>query len=431
MRKPSTIRILAVLALLAMSGLTAKAQWTLIDSLPTPRGFTTAQEIDGKIYVIGGAFNLIENTSIVEVFDPFATDGNRWDTVASLPVPISAAASATVNGKIYVFGGVSEHNSPLWYDSVYEFDPDNGPEGTWTLIDTMPKGPRAFLTACAVGNLVYVIGGRTPSQFSIRRVERYNTLTKDWETLPDLIIERSNPVSGQLHGIVYAIGGVGDPTNVVEKFDGTQWTVATTDAGDPISIDIWWGGSVTYGGNLYALGGIANSTLIFRDATLKFNPHNGVSFFASGPWDKAAFGTAILPTPGTEDEFCIFALGGILEPFFSPTVPGPAVSGTVLAYCDALSAVKDVALPDELLSQNTPNPFSTQTTIAYELKKSANVSLQVFDLTGRAVATLQNGYQGAGAYTATWDASGLPAGIYLYQLKMDEGVLTRKCVLQN
>lgn len=435
MKQTSIIRTLAVFTLLAMSGLAAQAQWTLADSLPTPRGFTTAQEIGGKIYVIGGAFNLIENTSIVEVFDPFATDGNRWDTVASLPVPVSAAASATVNGKIYVFGGVSEHNAPLYYDSVYEFDPDNGPEGTWTLIDTMPEGPRAFLTACAVGNLVYVIGGRTPSQFSIRRVERYNTLTKDWETLPDLITDRSNLISGQLHGAIYAIGGVNaNPTCCnVEKFDGTQWTVANTDDGTPIFIDIWWGGSVTYGGNLYAFGGIANSTLIFRDETLKFNSHHGVSFFASGPEEKAAFGTAILPYPDSQDTIfhCMYAIGGILEPFFSPTVPGPAVSGTVLAYCDALSAVKDVALPDELLSQNTPNPFSTQTTIAYELLKSANVSLQVFDLTGRAVATLQNGYQAAGAYTASWDANGLPAGVYLYQLKIDEGVLTRKCVLQN
>ncbi|MBK8493053.1 MAG: T9SS type A sorting domain-containing protein [Saprospirales bacterium] len=434
MKQTSTIRILAAIALLAMSSLTVNAQqWGVIDLLPTPRGFTTAQEINGKIYVIGGALTQSQSTSIVEVFDPFATDGSRWDTVASFPVPICAAASVVVSDKIYVFGGKPTHNSPLWYDSVYEFDPASGPEGAWTLVDTMPLGPRAFLTACAVDTLVYVIGGRTPSLFSIRRVERYNTTTGDWETLPDLITDRSNLITGQLHGAVYAIGGVN--ANPIccdtEEFDGTQWTVATTDDGTPVVINSWWGGGVTFGGNLYVVGGILTGTGSPLYETRKFNPHNGVSSFASEPGVKAAFGIAIMPDPETQDTQCIYAIGGILEPFFYPSLPGPAVDNTVWELCDTLSGVKDLAVSNVLLSQNIPNPFTAQTTITFELKNAADVSLQVFDLSGRVVATLFDGRRAAGEYSVAWDAAGMQAGVYCYRLQTNGGVWTRKCILQN
>ncbi len=102
-----------------------------------------------------------------------------------------------------------------------------------------------------------------------------------------------------------------------------------------------------------------------------------------------------MPDPETQDTLCMYAIGGILEPFFDPSAPGPAVDNTVWELCDTLSGVKDLGLSDAQLSQNAPNPFSTQTTITYELKSPADVLIQVFDLSGRVVATLFDGRQGA------------------------------------
>ena len=435
MKQKSTIRILAVIALLAVSGLTAKAQWEIVDSLPTPRGFTTAQQIGGKIYVIGGALSPSESTSIVEVYDYYATDGNKWDTVASLPVPICAAASAKVGDKIYVFGGRLTTESPDFYNSVYEFDPENGPDGMWTLVDAMPLGPRAYFSACTYNDTVYLIGGRTESSFAIGRVEKYCPPSGEWSTLPDLNTPRGNLVTGQIHGIVYAIGGVNTSSSCcdVEEFNGIEWTSDTTDDGTPTFMDIWWGGSVTYGGNIYAFGGAKNETGYWSNETLKFNPHSGPSFFEFGPENKAAFATAILSDTGSEESFCMLAIGGILDPFFFPGLPGPSVSNTVMTWCGPLSDVKELKVhtTTATLSQNTPNPFSSQTMITFELKNAADVSLQVFDLSGQVVATLFDGYQGSGEHTVIWDAGGMPSGIYLYQLKTEEGVWMRKCILQN
>ncbi len=73
------------------------------------------------------------------------------------------------------------------------------------------------------------------------------------------------------------------------------------------------------------------------------------------------------------------------------------------------------------LYQNTPNPFSSETTIAYELKQSGFVTLQVFDITGKVVATLEQSEKPVGFYRVKWNRLSttnhvVSHGIYLYKL---------------
>jgi len=75
------------------------------------------------------------------------------------------------------------------------------------------------------------------------------------------------------------------------------------------------------------------------------------------------------------------------------------------------------------LYQNTPNPFNSETTISYELKQPGYVTLQVFDITGKIVATLEQGENPAGFYRIKWDRlsannSVVPRGIYLCKLDL-------------
>lgn len=78
------------------------------------------------------------------------------------------------------------------------------------------------------------------------------------------------------------------------------------------------------------------------------------------------------------------------------------------------------------LTQNYPNPFNPQTTIRYTLAEAGPVRLTVFDLLGREVTTLVHGTRLAGSHTATFDATGLPSGVYLYRLEAGGQVLTRQ-----
>ena len=81
------------------------------------------------------------------------------------------------------------------------------------------------------------------------------------------------------------------------------------------------------------------------------------------------------------------------------------------------------------LSQNYPNPFNPSTRITYSIQKAGFVSLKVYDILGREVATLVNGYQQANQYSVTFNASNLASGIYLYKLKAGDYVQTRKMLL--
>jgi hypothetical protein len=77
--------------------------------------------------------------------------------------------------------------------------------------------------------------------------------------------------------------------------------------------------------------------------------------------------------------------------------------------------------PDKfVLNQNYPNPFNPSTILSYTLKSDAQVKLTVFNLVGQSVQVLVNEYQSAGYYEFSFDASDLPAGIYLYKLQVGD-----------
>ncbi|MBP7886927.1 MAG: T9SS type A sorting domain-containing protein [Candidatus Marinimicrobia bacterium] len=83
-----------------------------------------------------------------------------------------------------------------------------------------------------------------------------------------------------------------------------------------------------------------------------------------------------------------------------------------------LSGIKEEAIPREYsLSQNYPNPFNPTTTIGYQLPISSYLTLKVYNLLGQEVATIFEGVQQAGNYTAILDGSNLTSGIYFYKME--------------
>jgi len=81
------------------------------------------------------------------------------------------------------------------------------------------------------------------------------------------------------------------------------------------------------------------------------------------------------------------------------------------------------------LQQNYPNPFNPTTVILYDLHERSHVTLTVFDLLGRSVATLVNAAENAGRHHAIFDASHLATGTYFYRLQMGAHSITRKMLL--
>ena len=88
------------------------------------------------------------------------------------------------------------------------------------------------------------------------------------------------------------------------------------------------------------------------------------------------------------------------------------------------------SLPTEFsLSQNYPNPFNPSTVINYELPSSNFVTLKIYDLVGKEVATLMNEKLDAGRYTATFNGSNLASGMYFYKISAGNFTFVKKMVL--
>lgn len=89
------------------------------------------------------------------------------------------------------------------------------------------------------------------------------------------------------------------------------------------------------------------------------------------------------------------------------------------------------------LSQNYPNPFNPSTIINYTIPESANaagtslVKLIVYDMMGREVAVLYNGFRPAGRFQSTFDGSGLSSGMYMYRLTVDNQSISRIMMLMK
>jgi outer membrane protein assembly factor BamB len=78
---------------------------------------------------------------------------------------------------------------------------------------------------------------------------------------------------------------------------------------------------------------------------------------------------------------------------------------------------------------NSPNPFNVSSIISYNLETSGNVTLEVYDLLGRRVATLVDGEQQSGEHQVLWDASQCASGIYFYRLTAGDFTETRRTTL--
>jgi hypothetical protein len=81
------------------------------------------------------------------------------------------------------------------------------------------------------------------------------------------------------------------------------------------------------------------------------------------------------------------------------------------------------------LFQNYPNPFNPTTTINYQLPQTGNVTLKIYDILGREVATLVNEQKNQGRYSVNFDASSLASGVYIYRIKVNDYVCSKKMLM--
>ncbi len=193
--------------------------WETKTPMPTPRADLHASVVDGKIYLIGGKerwgeASLYHELDVNEVYDP---TNDTWTTASPLPVPVFGYASAVVDGKIYVFGGARQiltgFNDLTSIGSTQVYDVKND---TWSNKASIPNAV-SFAAAEATGGLtapqrVYLVGGFNQFGYS-NTVSVYDVERNRWGSAAAMPTARGYLTMAVVEDVLYAVGG----------FDGATW----------------------------------------------------------------------------------------------------------------------------------------------------------------------------------------------------------------
>ena len=113
---------------------------------------------------------------------------------------------------------------------------------------------------------------------------------------------------------------------------------------------------------------------------------------------------------------------------------GAYVNGEIVWGDTTVTNIEDdinTDLNDYMLFQNYPNPFNPSIKITYNIPQRSNVSLRIYDVLGKEIATLVNEQKEAGTYSIQFDASKLSSGVYIYSIQAGDFLESRKMILMK
>lgn len=395
-------RKISILVVLLLGCAVLPAQiWQMKAPMPTPRKGMAVAVLQDKIWVMGGSDMRHHALSTVEVFDP---QGNSWNTPAPpLHHKRDNATARTWDGKIYIFGGMSDGHLVA---EVEMYDPG---VGNWQTVSSLPTA-RLGMASVVVDSTIWLIGGGTSQNSSMDVVEIYHPASNTWQTLPaHLNIARSAPMAAVVDSEVYVFGGYFyGPVNSYERYN------RITQSWETVGTMLYYCGSAGYAGagnRAWLVGGSGQGGNLNKLQI--FYQNAGVPQWMEGPPLNIA--RRELVTAAVQDK--IYAIGGRGH-----------MMGQVLNTVEALDMLVDIR-PGELLEtqnflllSNYPNPFNSSTTIQLHLPERDEVEVAIYDALGRKLLTLFRGDLFAGVHH--WNFTGvnsagneLPSGLYFISLQ--------------
>lgn len=274
--------------------------WTTKAPMPTARQDPATAALDGKLYVAGGVVGTYLN--MLEVYDA-ASDA--WTTRAPMPTARVGASAIAISGKIYVVGG-NVRSDGLCTATLEIYDPvaDN-----WTTRAAMPT-PRCYLAAAAIDGKLYAVGGtaNADSGLGLSTLEVYDPVTDTWTTKASMPTARYILAGAAIDGKLYAVGG-SDPAGIhqfvtfstLEAYDPATDTW-TTKASMPTARQVL--AAAATGGKLYAIGGFSYQDGHFESTTESYDP-------ATDTWEsKTSMPTARGELGADVIDGKIYAIGG-------------------------------------------------------------------------------------------------------------------------
>jgi N-acetylneuraminic acid mutarotase len=231
-----------------------QGHWGTKAPLPVEIGEVSVAALQGKIYVVGGAvrdapnqFRSGSNTNLE--YDPAS---NTWRQRAPLPWEASHMALATLDGKLFAFGGFRTTVHAEARDLAAEYDPA---KDAWSALPPL-SSPRGAAAAVALGDKIHVIGGRGLDKVTIANHEVLDPKARTWSKAAPLPLARDHIGVVVFDGKIHVYGGrTGEGGSNVARHDvydpaSDSWKEAT-----PLPMPRSAGAATVYRGLLLYAGG--------------------------------------------------------------------------------------------------------------------------------------------------------------------------------
>lgn len=405
--------------------------WSSHDVLAAPVAGAAATSVcsntNSRIFLTGG----VNGAFLADAYEydfNFAT----WAGINPMPVAAGYPASATGNGKIFVFAGGTDFNTgnpdPNGTTRIYDYTTD-----TWTTGASMPTSVANGGFATYNDSLVYIIGGNTGSGIGTTQVQVYNMYTDAWSSGTP---KPGDLISGDRAGIaknkIVVTGGYSSTAGV---------RVGTTYVGEIDTLNpsnITWTQVADYPADIVSRAGSGvsldkNSGLvIFSGGVNSAGPTVSARTFAfdvnSNSWklgpDKITALELFYMTPVLQnDSIYLAALGGD--------------DGNNLTDKNEWLNLGHYHIPTGI-AENTliadatifPNPASDATTLSLNLRSASQVKVSITDVTGKTIIQVCDKKLNAGNNIISVPAAGLNNGLYFCVIAVDGTTFTKKLIVR-
>ena len=411
--------ILFSLIFISFNVLAQSGSWTKFGDMPENRYAHTVNEINGKIFLVGGTdneFGYLPTTALV-----YDTSSKIWSQMSLYnSVNRNCHNSAVIDGKLYVVGG---NNGIRTVATMEMFDPDSG---KWISKTSMPTD-RGIAACATTDGKIYVIGGirgTLPGNFDllgVNTVEVYDTKIETWSQVKSMPTKRWGCTATAANGKIYVFGGVsfGGPGvyATVEEYDPQTNTWTTKSARMPTPRYCLT--SCMLDSLIYVIGGWYHSTYgPLYDKVEVYNP-------ATDEWKTGK------SLPAKLAGLASTVINGKIYVFGGARTTHPNYGTSVIYEFSVVTGIdeEEMQLSAFRIYQNYPNPFNPITTIKYSIPKESFVNIKVYDILGKEITTLINERKSPGNYSIDFNGVNLPSGVYFYRMQAGSFVSTKKFVL--
>ncbi len=343
-------------------------------NIPINKFLTVGSKVFAAVEGLGSLYTSTDN-------------GQTWISVN--PTSTEPVRCLAVNSKGYIFAGTQNNGVGLSTDGGKNFNPVNNGNPEGNVRDMVINKKDEVFIGVKGGNGVYKSTDDGASWVKTGMTTTYRVYQLAVNSNGDLFA-----------GTDESYGGMFRSTD-----DGISWQQINNGlTGNNISIPI----SIAQDGTIFVSEQAADSMRFH----CQFSNDNGNSWH---PVNSPANSIVILVTIGPDGKI------------YASTTNGLYVS----AAFTAVKSEDKQFIKNYALMQNYPNPFNPATKIKYSIPKSGFVSLKVYDVLGREVATLANEQKSAGNYEVNFDASKLSSGIYYYRISAGNYIATKKMILMK